>query len=171
MNGIIAQLKDLHTDCIPSCITTRCRKTESKCTLLLTAQGEIVCFDCDKCTAFVNQKMPDFLIACLRSQSGPLIWLVVEMKRNVNDVTSIIEQLQAGADAVANHSIFQINTPCLKPLPLVLHSGKVRSADIQTLHRKGVRYKGRRIPVVVKRCDAELEKLLEQLLPLPNQST
>jgi hypothetical protein len=82
------------------------------------------------------------------------IWFIVEMKKSVGHLGRIIEQLQAGADAIQNHPAFEISSSSQRLIPLLLHDKHISTAD---LARRRITFRGNSVPVIYKRCGMKLE--------------
>lgn len=154
---MLDELRERHGTCPPGCLADQCRR--GRCTLK-TGSAERVIVDCDACGVFgPGPKTPDFVIACEGDRSGRR-WVVLEMKSKADNPESIIGQLQAGANAIATDPAFQVPDAPSRLLPLVLHEkGTGHAANADQLQAARVLFRGKRFPVVVKRCGVRLEDL------------
>lgn len=153
--GILDDCVSRHKDCNPSCVTAKC--INLGCGLVLT--NSAIGVDCDRCKAFSSEHpRPDFIV--LHAQSPPR-WIVVEMKYQLRDVTQIINQLQAGASAVANDSRFVFPGSPAGLLPLVLRrTGRTHQADLDKLQRARLRFRGHSISILIRKCSARVTDLV-----------
>ena len=156
----LATLRRLHGSCKPTCLAKGCRR--GRCTLRLPARAT-VSVDCDKCRAFgANQKRPHFVVLHAAKRAQIMRWFVVEMKQgDVSDRSRIVKQLQDGATTVEQHSCFRIPGDPGDIVPLLLYGGRIHTADVQVLRRrKSVRFRGKDLPIQVRRCGTRLSDLV-----------
>jgi hypothetical protein len=116
-------------------------------------------FDCDRCAAFPRErgkKRPDFIVCLQREKPHKPCWYIVEMKGRVSHPRQIVEQLQAGVNAIQTDRRFAVLSPSDDLVPVVLYYGKIRTGDFD---KRYVLFSGRVLPVKPRRCGIELESL------------
>jgi hypothetical protein len=152
----LGTLRLLHGSCKPECLAKGCGR--GNCTLRLPPRAT-VSVDCDRCRAFrTRKKRPDFVVLHAGDAAQLTRWFVVEMKQgDVTDRRRVVEQLQEGATTVEQHASFRIPGAPGDIVPLLLYGGRIHAADVQVLRRqKLVRFRGRALPVQVRRCGTRL---------------
>lgn len=143
-------LRDLHREC-GNCAVTRYVKEHCELTVAGTALG----IDCDRCAAFCsNETRPDYLIL-FSNETSAHAWIVVEMKSQVGNAGAILRQLQAGLTKLDQDRRFQPRGQFRRALAIVLHRG-IQAAEAQRIKGAAFRLRGKRVPVVVKRCGYHL---------------
>lgn len=148
------ELERLHRPC--GCARLCGRYTRGGCAVTLPAHAAI-CIDCDNCTAFgADQRKPDVIVLWPGSHGARDRWLVVEMKARGTDAGGITRQLQAGADAITAHPLFDIGGQPAEILPIVLHAKGFNTTAADALAANRIRFRGEPIPIVVKRCGFRL---------------
>ena len=153
-------LINLHEHCNPSCVTHNFRKGECTARFTDATRQQLTGIDCDKCYAFPGSedgKRPDFILLFVGGTESAPRWLVLEMKGRVSSPGRIVDQLQAGADAIRSDPHFQVQKPPRQLTPLILHDGHIRADD---LGRKHVYFFGKRYEIHYPRCTDELDKFL-----------
>lgn len=148
MQAILQELKELHSSCNPYCVVKSCKR--GRCRIVLDIIEEIVCIDCDLCAVFGgvgrnHTKKPDFVILYCNSDKDISRWIVIEMKGRIDHPRSIVEQLQEGANVVAENAKFKIRVfPRVLRAFVVRDDKHVRSADLM---QRYVSFLGRKTPV------------------------
>jgi len=150
MASLTAEAEKLHRTCSDgSCMDGKCRR--GSCSVRLSAEETVAIIDCDECRCFSgNDSRPDFII--LGESGGCLRFAIVEFKGRLQHPKSLQVQLQAGADTVGSCRRFRMSKSPAKPIPVVIHSRGGRTADYEVLRSQRVTHRGKRYPILAKRC-------------------
>lgn len=106
----------------------------------------------------MSGKKPDYVI--LHVGANTLRCTVAEMKSVAHHPRSIIEQLQAGADAIQHDSRFSPLQQSSYLLPLVVHGRGMKADDALYLQSKAwINFRGRRFFIALKRSGVNLSGL------------
>jgi len=147
------RLRDLHRDCNPSCLVSRCEK--EGCDLPLGASGNLICIDADRCGAFAsNQKRPDYVLL----ETTEPQWIVVEMKSHTVKPGDIQGKFEESARVLADDARFAVNQ-VRRLVPVVLHKGAYRQ-DLLTLQNTRIPFKGERYQIRIARCGTPISQIL-----------
>lgn len=139
------------------CFAVRCE--QEGCVLRIDRESGNLCtiVDCDafKDSRAYPSKLCDYI---LFSWAKGLKVLVLEMKSGkTGSPADCLEQLQNGAGLIA-----EITTPREVPscLPVLLHGSGSKSIEIKAIQQRGVRFRGKRLYVLIAKCGSSLNKLL-----------
>ncbi len=154
----VDDLKDLHVGCGSGCWTRRCRR--GRCAVSLPKDAGLV--DCDQCLSFPNQATrPDFVGLDGMEGTAAARWIVLEFKRQVSDVTHIVEQLQAGAQVLQSDPRFRIEPAPSRFAPVVVREkGRIHAADVVQLSKAAVVFRGQKRPIRTIPCSSRLSEIL-----------
>jgi hypothetical protein len=159
-------LRDAHSDASgATCVVKHCSMHDCRISLPRSA----ICIKCDLCNAFPDSTTrPDFVVFLDQSDRSQHVWTIVEVKGRLDDPTTILKQIQAGASAVEHHPLFRIGEPSSRLLiPVVLFRGHVHAADFQRYDRKPIRFGVQKLFVRAVRCQPHLA--LESLIERPSR--
>ncbi len=155
----------LHKDC-SVCIVVGALKREG-CTLHIRSVPAVA-IDCDRCQAFAlsSVQKPDFVILYDGSQAPPdrpqSQWIVVEMERRIKNADEVVRQLEAGATA-ALEDVHFVDTGLPSTLRgLALHSAGCHADEAQAIMLRGIRVRGRKFPVLVRKAAGSGVQLLDR---------
>jgi len=154
----LQSFRALHDDCNPDCVIDVIQKPNCTLTIGQTLRAQIVGIDCDKCSSFASDdRRPDFIILFAGGAGSTLRWLVVEMKGTAPKIGTLVEQFQAGVNAVESDHRFKVSGSSFGLTPLLLHEKSgVKTADFRNVW---VRMGGRKFPLLQKRCGVSLARL------------
>lgn len=161
----LAILRAQHSECKKkvTCIVVRCRRGSSELKLPL---ADTVCVDCDECDYFPKneegRKRPDFVVAYAPGDPDDVTWVIVEMKGRVKSSQDTIEQLASGVEVVREQ--FTVRGYGQRFVALVFKSSHSRATDIDRINGERIKFgrSGIRVRVIPK--EAELTKILPELL-------
>jgi len=90
-------------------------------------------------------------------------WLVIEMKSRLQHVRAVVEQLQSGVQKVEHDPRFRAGPAgsAETMVAAIVCSGPLHAADLDVAQRERVRFRGRNLPVKLKRCGVALTDLLD----------
>lgn len=126
------------------------------CSLVLPDRSTLF-IDCDQCAAFPDEaQRPDLVALVGESDPATYRWLVIEMKAKAGDGAKIVRQLQAGADVIAEHSLFARASSPRFVEGFVLHGRGIKTAAITVINNSGIRFKGSRGRIRVGRCGLKI---------------
>jgi hypothetical protein len=146
-------LRDLHRDCNPSCLVSRCEK--EGCDLPLGSLENLICIDADRCGAFAsNQKRPDYVLL----ETTEPRWIVVEMKSHTVKPGDIQEKFEKSARVLADDARFAVNQ-VRRLIPIMLHKGAYRQ-DLLKLQNTCILFRGQRYQIRVARCGTPISQIL-----------
>ena len=161
MRGIFDNAQQLHQDC-SGCIRRQTTIVKNGVALHLNSPGltNLLCIDCDNCSAFGgSEKKPDLII--LASWAGAHTTLAVVAMTAGRVRSDNIDQLRCGATKCQDHKWFSLPRQFLASF-VILHHGKVHEADLQEFKRRRISFLGDK-PVLLKRsitCQTELAHLV-----------
>jgi hypothetical protein len=105
-------------------------------------------------------KKPDFVLLSIVENASDSTWLVVEMKTRAGHVSSIVEQLQAGADTIQDNIKFAFAESPPRIVPVLLHERGIHTADVQVLNRQRIQFAGKPWAIRTRRCGVDLSTLI-----------
>ena len=145
----------LHRQC--GCAKATGRFASGNWSLVLPT-AHCIAIDCDTCRAFpVGDRKPDAIILLVASDGEPVRWLIVELKTTVSSASHSTSQLQAGAHAIANHTLFRAPaTPSITIQPLVVHAKGVAHAAARGIDKRTVTFRRDNVPITTRRCGAAI---------------
>lgn len=157
---VLQAFRALHDDCNPECATDVIQKSNCTLTISQTLRAQIVGIDCDKCRSFASDKRrPDFIILFTGGSDTASRWFVLEMKARVGQTGILVQQLQAGADAIQSHPNFRLSSSPSRLTLLILHERRgLKAADYSKMV---IRMAGKKFNVLQKRCGASLAELIK----------
>ena len=154
----LSELESLHSMCQPTCVSPRCGRGD--CSVRVST-GAAICIDCDRCRCIRDgARRPDFIVLYDQSNSSLSRWVVVEMKSRASHPVQIVEQLQAGADLIQDKACFQLQTPPVHLVPLLLHTRGIHTSDLQIINNRRISFRGKLYPIQTRRCGVELSQVL-----------
>ena len=136
-----------------ACVITRCRKDRCSVSLPQSPARNRLIIDCDKPGSSFNSN--DKKCDCLifeEAENGTDRAIPIELKSGRIRASAVIEQLQAGAQAVENLLPREIAVQ-LQPL---LAYGNIPKGERATLNEGLVRFRGKPYPIRKIRCGAQL---------------
>ena len=115
--------------------------------------------DTESLTSRFSGKRPDFIVLHPDRARHPrrLIAIPLELKSGKIDPVVVAEQLQAGAEFLENH--IRLVEFCR---PIVVGGLKIRVRQRRKLNREKIRFRGRKLTILVARC-GERRNLLKAL--------
>ena len=158
---VAAELRNLHVRCHPSCVTNKCKSGDCH---LAVRNDRMICIKCDDCKAIPDVEgvqKPDFIV--LYVDKVPSCWFVIELKSRVRHASSIVAQLQAGADIMQDNVAFQIQGSPSRLVPILVHGRRIHAADVQILARATISFRGARHLIKRKHCGDNLDDLVPKV--------
>ena len=140
------------------CVVDRCAKDGcSVATEGLPSKQIIIDLDCYDTVSSLGKKRCDYLIAA--EDRGTLWILPVELKSGGFQASSIIKQLQAGADQ-AKQLVHYDNSIILMPVLAHRRKRRMHRNDTKLLREKEIVLFGKRRRVILVECGANLRRNL-----------
>ena len=158
----IDELIQVHSRYCPSCREFSIRAGGHN---IAVPSEHAVAFRCDNCKVYTGEDVrPDFIAFFEHSSHQKHYWAVIESKGRIGKTSEIVRQLQSGADTIEGSDMFRLNNRVNDALvPIVLFTGKTRSADFVILRQNRIRFRSHKYGIAAYRCKPGLS--LSDLLP------
>lgn len=154
---VLQAFRALHDGCNPDCVTANIRRRNCILAIGASLRTKSVGIDCDRCSSFPSsQRRPDFVLLTAWGAGSTPHWWVVEMKAQAPDIGALVEQLQAGVNAIESDHRFKVSGSGFELTPLLLHERGVKTADFR---KRSISIGGRKLPILQKRCGVSLAQL------------
>lgn len=151
--------RTLHDGCNPHCVAVGIRRPNCALVISRALQPQVVAIDCDRCGSFaIGEHRPDFILLFGGETGVSPRWFVVEMKSTIRDIGELVQQLQAGADAILSKPNFAVPSSPALLTPLILH--RHQGAKAADFVNRTISFFGKKFHILHKRCGANLVDLV-----------